>query len=95
LSEDAASSGYGKKRRQFWISQADWASAVDERWGVHFCFEASSRSGVEAFHCAALPADRRDIGKPGLRSKYNDNYYAAFVADPKGYRSGAMSFAKS
>jgi hypothetical protein len=28
----------------------------------------------------------KDNGKPGLRADYGDNYYAAFVVDPDGYR---------
>jgi hypothetical protein len=35
---------------------------------------------------AALGAGARDNGKPGLRSDFGDNYYAAFVIDPDGYR---------
>ena len=27
-----------------------------------------------------------DNGPPGLRAAYGDNYYAAFVIDPDGYR---------
>jgi catechol 2,3-dioxygenase-like lactoylglutathione lyase family enzyme len=41
-----------------------------------------------------VPADKEsglhfcfaDNGPPGLRAAYGDNYYAAFVIDPDGYR---------
>ena len=35
---------------------------------------------------AALKAGGRDNGKPGVRKDYGENYYAAFVKDPAGYR---------
>lgn len=95
LSEDAASLSYGKKQPQFWINQTDWPPTADERSGVHFCFDAPSRSAVDAFHRAALAAGGRDNGKPGLRPDYAKNYYAAFVTDPDGYRLEAVSFNKS
>jgi hypothetical protein len=41
---------------------------------------------VSAFHAAALKAGGRDNGKPGLRTDYGPDYYAAFVVDPDGYR---------
>ena len=50
---------------------------------VHLCFQAKSRSAVDAFHAAALTAGGRDNGGPGLRS-YHPGYYAAFALDPDG-----------
>jgi hypothetical protein len=41
---------------------------------------------VDAFHAAALASGGTDNGKPGIRPEYSDNYYAAFVIDPDGYR---------
>ncbi len=75
LSKDAESLGYGNTRPQFWINQTDWPLTADERSSVHFCFDASSRSAVEAFHRAALAAGGRDNGKPGLRPDYDSNYF--------------------
>jgi catechol 2,3-dioxygenase-like lactoylglutathione lyase family enzyme len=54
--------------------------------GLHFCFAAPTRKSVDAFHVAALGAGGKDNGGPGLRESYGDNYYAAFVIDPDGYR---------
>lgn len=34
----------------------------------------------------ALKSGGHDNGKPGLRKDYGENYYAAFVVDPDGYR---------
>ena len=47
---------------------------------------AESRKAVDAFHEGAVKAGGKDNGEPGLRKDYGDNYYAAFVIDPDGYR---------
>ena len=59
---------------------------ADEKSGLHICFAASTPAAVDAFHAAALQADGRDNGAPGLRPAYGPDYYAAFVIDPDGYR---------
>ncbi len=50
---------------------------------------APTRASVDAFHRAALGQGGRDNGKPGLRADYGENYYAAFIVDPDGYRIDA------
>jgi catechol 2,3-dioxygenase-like lactoylglutathione lyase family enzyme len=52
--------------------------------GAHVAFECDDRPSVEAFHAAALEAGGRDNGPPGVRPKYDANYYAAYVLDPDG-----------
>jgi predicted lactoylglutathione lyase len=64
---------------------------ADEASGLHLCLDAAKRADVDAFHAAALKAGGRDNGRPGLRADYGENYYAAFVADPEGYRLEAYS----
>jgi len=86
LSESADSLGYGRDRVQFWISRVTRPIAPDPASGLHFCFAAPTREGVNAFHAAALKLGGKDNGQPGLRKDYGDNYYAAFVIDPDGYR---------
>jgi catechol 2,3-dioxygenase-like lactoylglutathione lyase family enzyme len=86
LSEGAESLGYGQDRAAFWISATNHPVPADERSGLHFCFTAPTRASVNDFHTAALAAGGRDNGKPGLRTEYGPNYYAAFVIDPDGYR---------
>jgi catechol 2,3-dioxygenase-like lactoylglutathione lyase family enzyme len=78
--------GYGQKNTSLWILKTDSPVPTDERPGLHFCFDAATRKGVRAFHKAALAAGGRDNGKPGLRTAYGPDYYAAFVIDPDGYR---------
>ena len=86
LSKSADSLGYGRDHVQFWISQTERPIAPDPASGLHVCFAAPNRGSVDAFHSAALKAGGKDNGKPGRRDAYGDNYYAAFVIDPDGYR---------
>jgi catechol 2,3-dioxygenase-like lactoylglutathione lyase family enzyme len=59
--------------------------------GLHFCFGATRQADVNAFYQAAIAAGGRDNGKPGVRKDYGDDYYAAFVTDPDGYRLEAYT----
>ena len=86
LSSDEASLGYGRDAIAFWIGAAERPVSPDPQSGLHFCLEAPSRQSVDAFHQAALDSGGRDNGRPGLRLDYGNNYYAAFVIDPDGYR---------
>ena len=86
LSDGAASLGYGADAAILWVNRAERPVPPDDQSGLHVCFSAPSRRAVDQFHAAALKAGGRDNGKPGLRADYGDNYYAAFVVDPDGYR---------
>jgi catechol 2,3-dioxygenase-like lactoylglutathione lyase family enzyme len=78
--------GYGAKTPEFWLHAVKRPVPPDDASGLHFCFAAARHADVDAFHAAALKAGARDNGKPGIRKDYGDNYYAAFVVDPDGYR---------
>jgi len=56
----------------------------------HWCFKATSRAAVDAFHAAGLAHGGRDDGAPGLRPHYHPHYYAAFLLDPSGNRIEAV-----
>jgi catechol 2,3-dioxygenase-like lactoylglutathione lyase family enzyme len=86
LSASDGSLGYGRERAALWISTSESPVPPDPRSGLHFCFTAPTRAGVDAFHRAAVDHGGHDNGKPGLRADYGENYYAAFVTDPEGYR---------
>ncbi|HEV2924642.1 MAG TPA: VOC family protein [Solirubrobacteraceae bacterium] len=58
---------------------------------VHVAFAADRREQVDAFYAAALAAGGRDNGAPGLRPRYADGYYAAFVLDPDGHNVEAVA----
>ncbi|MGB0097846.1 MAG: VOC family protein [Solirubrobacteraceae bacterium] len=51
---------------------------------LHVAFHAADRGCVDAFFAAAVAAGGSDNGRPGVRSHYHPNYYAAFVIDPDG-----------
>jgi len=57
---------------------------------LHIAFLAMTRDQVDAFYRAALDAGAKDNGSPGIRSQYNENYYAAFVIDPDGHNIEAV-----
>jgi catechol 2,3-dioxygenase-like lactoylglutathione lyase family enzyme len=86
LSESSDSLGYGGSAIALCINRVDRPMPPDEKSGLHFCFAAPSRAGVDAFHAAALCMGGKDNGKPGLRPDYGAGYYAAFVVDPDAYR---------
>jgi catechol 2,3-dioxygenase-like lactoylglutathione lyase family enzyme len=57
---------------------------------VHVAFLVSSREIVRAFHAAAMQAGGKDNGPPGLRPRYGEDWYAAFVLDPDGHNIEAL-----
>jgi catechol 2,3-dioxygenase-like lactoylglutathione lyase family enzyme len=52
--------------------------------GAHVAFDCADRGTVDAFYATALGAGARDNGAPGIREKYYEGYYAAYVLDPDG-----------
>jgi catechol 2,3-dioxygenase-like lactoylglutathione lyase family enzyme len=60
--------------------------------GVHIAFQAPDRETVRRFHQAALAGGGTDEGAPGLRERYNANYYGAFVRDPDGNKIEAVTY---
>jgi catechol 2,3-dioxygenase-like lactoylglutathione lyase family enzyme len=68
-----------------------WIRTGSEMGGrLHIAFSADTRSAVDAFHEAALHAGGTDNGGPGLRPRYAEHYYAAFVLDPDGHNIEAV-----
>lgn len=84
--DSKTSLGYGRDAIGLWIGAAERPVPADPQSGLHVCFAAPTRASVDAFHAAALKAGGSDNGRPGVRKDYGDNYYAAFVIDPDGYR---------
>ena len=70
--------GLGEDRPFLWISEGTPGH-------VHLAFAAKNRKAVDAFYAAAIKAGGKDNGKPGLRTEYSANYYAAFVHDADGH----------
>lgn len=86
LSESDDMLGYGRDGVALWIYQSKQPVDANPASGLHFSFAAPTRESVSKFHSAALKVGGKENGKPGLRKDYSDNYYAAFVIDPDGYR---------
>ena len=82
---------YGTVAPEFCVVAVKHPVPPDDESGLHFCFDAARRPEVNAFHRAAIAAGGRDNGAPGLRKEYGDDYYAAFVIDPDGYRLEAYT----
>jgi catechol 2,3-dioxygenase-like lactoylglutathione lyase family enzyme len=85
-------SGYGPPDRDasldlFQLGAGEAPSPIP---GFHLAFEAPSRAAVDAFHQAAVAAGATDTGLPGLRPRYGDGYYAAFVLDLDGHKVEAV-----
>ena len=91
LVEGAEYLGYGAESPELWVLAAKHPVPANDASGLHFCIDASKRADVDAFHAAALKTGGHDNGKPGLRADYGENYYAAFVVDPDGYRLEAYT----
>lgn len=73
---DARYAGFGPEGRP-----ALWLHASRERAGSHVALKAPSRAAVDRFFEAGRKAGAQDNGKPGLRTDYGPNYYAAFLSD--------------
>jgi len=86
LTESADSLGYGADTVRLWILATATPVFADARSGLHICLTAPSRRAVREFYDRALRYGGSDNGAPGLRPEYRADYYAAFVADPDGYR---------
>lgn len=86
LYEGDGAVGYGADSPEFWILGVKQPVPANDQSGLHICLEATNRAGVDGFHAAAVSGGGHDNGKPGVRKDYGDNYYAAFVTDPDGYR---------
>ncbi len=86
LYDSAEALGYGAKSPELWVMRAQRPVAADAASGLHLCFDAATRAAVDGFYAAAVKGGGHDNGKPGVRKDYGENYYAAFVTDPEGYR---------
>jgi catechol 2,3-dioxygenase-like lactoylglutathione lyase family enzyme len=83
--------GYGTETPELWVLAVKKPVPADNGSGLHFCFDARRRADVDEFYRAAIVAGGADNGKPGIRKDYGENYYAAFVVDPDGYRLEAYT----
>ena len=57
---------------------------------LHVAFAAPSREQVDDFWRTGTEAGYADVGAPGPRSEYRDDYYGAFLLDPDGNSAEAV-----
>lgn len=87
--------GYGAENKpSFWIQLPLNAQPASMGNGVHVAFRAETRAGVDGFFLAAMAQGGVEDGRPGLRTEYHPDYYAAFVRDPDGNKIEAVCHAK-
>jgi catechol 2,3-dioxygenase-like lactoylglutathione lyase family enzyme len=88
-SRDATYAGIGPKDAPaLWL----YSSEAPAGPGTHVAFAAKDRAAVDRFHAEGLKAGGRDNGRPGLRTDYSPNYYAAFLIDPDGNNVEAVCY---
>jgi len=81
---------YGTQFPEFWVQTPIDGQPATAGNGTHFCFIATSKEAVHAFHEAALAAGATDAGAPGPRPEYREDYYGAFARDPDGHKVEAV-----
>ena len=87
--------GYGDAGHpQFWVQNPIDRGRPGVANGAHVAFHSKTRAAVDEFYLAAIEAGGGDDGKPGLRTEYHPDYYAAFVRDPDGNKIEAVCHAK-
>jgi catechol 2,3-dioxygenase-like lactoylglutathione lyase family enzyme len=83
--------GYGFKINQEILNIFERGTAAHPPGpGTHLAFNAPSRKAVREFWEAGVINGGRSDGKPGLRVAYGENYYAAFLFDPDGFKLEAV-----
>jgi catechol 2,3-dioxygenase-like lactoylglutathione lyase family enzyme len=80
--------GFGPKG-----SPALWLHAATQEAGSHVALKAPSRAAVDKFFEEGRKAGAKDNGKPGVRTDYAANYYAAFLIDFDGNNVEAVYMA--
>ena len=80
--------GYGEPggEDRFAIKEDAPESSVASSPRSHLAISAKTREMVVVSYNAAISAGGTDLGKPWLRPRYGENYFAAFISDPDGYR---------
>ncbi|MDR2977816.1 MAG: VOC family protein [Streptococcaceae bacterium] len=98
----AALAAFGYKIHHAWEKGANFTDGIShdpygdfevhqgEPHPFHFAFQAKTNQEVDAWYAEAMANGGTDNGAPGYRMDYRENYYAAFIVDPDGYRIEAV-----
>ena len=84
--------GFGKSYPEFWLNARPDLCKAGINDGFHVCLRAKSEDCVTRFYDVAIKCGATSDGKPGLRTEYANNYYAAFVKDRDGNRIEMVTF---
>ena len=85
LRETETFSGVGPKEgTNKWIGTL-WLGKETIFSKMHVAFRAPTQVAVDRFYEEAIKAGGRGNGAPGIRARYHDRYYAAFILDLDGH----------
>ena len=90
-----STSGFGRRGKthsEFWLNARPGMAKVPADSGTHICLRTKSAEAVKAFYETAMKLGATDDGAPGIRSHYNENYYAAFIRDFDGNKIEVVTF---
>lgn len=90
--EKDGSFGFGTGETMFSVETPSDGGAATAGNGVHVAFIARDQEMVRRFYDLALENGGTCNGEPGLRPKYDANYFASFVLDPDGNKIEALTF---
>ena len=79
---------YGIDRAQLWLVAR--GRGPGPGFGL-VALTAAGKAAVDAAFAAAMTNGGTDDGAPGPRPQYGPSYYAAYIADPDGYRVEVVS----
>lgn len=84
--------GYGASMMTFSVQVPVDGKPATVGNGSHICFGVEGREIVDLFYEKAMELGATSDGEPGLRPKYDENYYGAFVRDPDGNKIEAVTY---
>ena len=80
----------GARELALWVCPAFDKRAATVGNGSMIALQAASWQQVNDFHAAAVQFGGSSEGPPGLRPKYQPDFYAAYVRDPDGHKLAAV-----
>lgn len=84
--------GYGLTEIVFSVERPKDGGRSGPGNGVHVAFHAGHRNAVDEFYRLGIEHGGSDDGRPGIRSEYDQHYYAAFLRDPDGNKIEVVTF---
>ena len=81
---------HGAVERALWVCPPFDKRAATVGNGSMIAFPARTWQQVDDFHAAAVQHGGASEGAPGLRPRYQPDFYAAYVRDPDGHKLAAV-----